>query len=320
MLAFPQAMQPTLSHLGPQWNAALSTHHRIAWLARESSKPGRDADRALDPAGQRRLVARAPATTTRRGCRPSCCKAFAESHRHPRRAGACAQLRCWRDAKTETPLGQSHLWDARAGIGIAGDWCIGHRVEDAFVSGLLAWRSKRPDPDVSYVGRFAPSPTGPLHAGSLVAALASWLDARAHGGRWLVRIEDVDTERCVDGMAGRILRQLADCALHPDATPVRQSQRTRSYEGALDRLTAAGLAYPCGCSRKDIDTALAHAGEPRTRHAERVYPGTCRDGLHGKAPRAWRFAVWKFDEICRSARCTGAISYQFDSRQRGPLA
>ena len=77
-------------------------------------------------------------------------------------------------------------------------------------------------PGLSYVGRFAPSPTGWLHAGSMVAALASWLDARAHGGRWLVRIEDVDGPRCIAGAEDAILRQLADCGLHPDAPPLRQ--------------------------------------------------------------------------------------------------
>lgn len=147
------------------------------------------------------------------------------------------------------------------------------------------------------VGRFAPSPTGPLHAGSLVAALASWLDVRAQGprARWLVRIEDADTERCLPGMGEHILRQLADCALIPDEEPVWQTARTARYEAALARLRERGLAYPCGCSRKDIDEALARLGRQHERHGERVYPGTCRDGLHGKPARAWRFATQKFE-------------------------
>lgn len=139
-----------------------------------------------------------------------------------------------------------------------------------------------------YVGRFAPSPTGPLHAGSLVAALASWLDARAHGGRWLVRIEDVDTPRCLPGADTRILAQLADCGLHPDAPPWWQSRRGDAYAAALDTLAAAGWAYPCACSRRDIEDALARAGTPPERFGERVYPGTCRAGLHGRPARAWR--------------------------------
>jgi glutamyl-Q tRNA(Asp) synthetase len=140
-----------------------------------------------------------------------------------------------------------------------------------------------------YVGRFAPSPTGPLHAGSLVAALASWLDARAHRGRWLVRIEDVDTPRCVAGAAQTILGQLAALGLVPDEEPLFQSRRGRSYQQALDRLLERGLAYPCACSRKDIEAALAAQGVERQRHGELVYPGTCRDGLRGRQPRAWRF-------------------------------
>ena len=140
----------------------------------------------------------------------------------------------------------------------------------------------------SYRGRFAPSPTGPLHAGSLVAALASWLDARAHGGRWLVRIEDVDAPRCVPGADLHILAQLAACGLTPDEDPQWQSRRAALYQAALDRLVAAGLAYPCGCSRKDIEDALRAQGHARERHRELVYPGTCRAGLQGKAPRAWR--------------------------------
>jgi glutamyl-Q tRNA(Asp) synthetase len=142
-----------------------------------------------------------------------------------------------------------------------------------------------------YIGRFAPSPTGPLHPGSLVAALASWLDARAHGGRWLVRIEDVDTPRCVPGAAETILQQLADCTLMPDEIPVWQSQRAPLYQAALEQLVNEGRAYPCACSRKDIERALAAQGRSHERHAELVYPGTCRTGLGGRAPRAWRFRV-----------------------------
>ena len=145
------------------------------------------------------------------------------------------------------------------------------------------------------VGRFAPSPTGPLHAGSLVAALASWLDVRAQGGnaRWLVRIEDADTERCQTGMGEVILQQLAACGLLPDEPPVWQTRRTALYEAALAQLQQAGLAYPCGCTRKEIDEALTRQGVVHARHGERVYPGTCRNSLHGKKARAWRFAATK---------------------------
>ncbi|HWP20525.1 MAG TPA: tRNA glutamyl-Q(34) synthetase GluQRS [Burkholderiaceae bacterium] len=139
-----------------------------------------------------------------------------------------------------------------------------------------------------YVGRFAPSPTGPLHAGSLVAAFASWLDARAHGGRWLVRIEDVDRPRCVPGADEVILQQLAACGLVPDAPVVWQSHRDPLYQAALGRLVDAGWAYPCACSRKDVLEALAAAGVQRPRHGELVYPGTCRYGLRGRDPRAMR--------------------------------
>ena len=139
-----------------------------------------------------------------------------------------------------------------------------------------------------YVGRFAPSPTGPLHAGSLVAALASWLDARAHDGRWLLRIEDVDRPRCVAGASERILAQLADVGLVPDAPPLYQSKREALYQAALDRLVASGQAYPCGCSRKDIEHAWQASGQTRARHGELIYPGTCRGGLQGRPARAWR--------------------------------
>ena len=134
------------------------------------------------------------------------------------------------------------------------------------------------------VGRFAPSPTG-----SLVAALGSCLDARARRGRWLVRIEDVDQPRCVAGADELILRQLAACGLHPDETPLWQSTRGAVYASALDSLVAAGSAYPCGCTRRDIEETLAARGVNHERFTERPYPGTCRDGLHGKPARAWRF-------------------------------
>ena len=140
-----------------------------------------------------------------------------------------------------------------------------------------------------YRGRFAPSPSGPLHAGSLVAALASWLDARAHGGAWLVRIEDVDRPRTVPGADAEILRQLAACGLRPDEEPTWQSRREPLYQAALQRLLAEGKAYGCACSRKDIELALRAQGRGRTRHGELVYPGTCRAGLAGREPRAWRF-------------------------------
>jgi glutamyl-Q tRNA(Asp) synthetase len=151
---------------------------------------------------------------------------------------------------------------------------------------------------VRYIGRFAPSPTGPLHAGSLVAALASWLDARAHGGQWLVRIEDVDTPRCIAGADQLILQQLATCGLVPDAPVMWQSQRGDAYQAALDTLIAKGWAYPCGCSRKEIEDAQALMGHTRERHTAAVYPGTCRDGLNGKAARAWRLNVQRvIDEL-----------------------
>lgn len=146
----------------------------------------------------------------------------------------------------------------------------------------------------SYVGRFAPSPTGPLHAGSLVAALASWLDARAHDGRWLVRIEDVDIPRCIPGADQIILSQLAQCGLIPDEPPIYQSQRGEVYQQALDQLIKAQHAYPCACTRADIAQANAQLGLNKQRHGDLVYPGTCRPergGLKGKPARAWRLQV-----------------------------
>jgi len=157
-----------------------------------------------------------------------------------------------------------------------------------------------------YVGRFAPSPTGPLHAGSLVAALASWLDARAHAGRWLVRIEDVDRPRCIPGAAEQILRQLADCGLQPDAPPLWQSRRDGAYAEALAQLRLAGWAYLCGCSRRDV--ALVQPST-RQRFGELIYPGTCREGLNGRTPRAMRL---------RTGRDDAAVIVDWCDRRLGP--
>ncbi|MEI9812085.1 MAG: tRNA glutamyl-Q(34) synthetase GluQRS [Acidobacteriota bacterium] len=130
----------------------------------------------------------------------------------------------------------------------------------------------------AYRGRFAPSPTGPLHFGSLVAAAASYLDARAQGGEWLVRMEDVDTPRAQPGAAEGILSDLEYFGFQWDGPVMYQSQRTEAYQEAFDTLQAAGLVYPCGCTRKEI--------------AEERYPGTCAQGLPpGKLPRSWRVRV-----------------------------
>ena len=147
-----------------------------------------------------------------------------------------------------------------------------------------------------YTGRFAPSPTGPLHAGSLVAALASWLDARAHGGQWLVRIEDVDAPRCSAAAHATILQQLAQHGLVPDAAPVAQSQRSALYQEALHALLAQRLAYPCTCSRKQIAQRLTARAQAPQRHGEWVYPGTCRPP-HGQAAAQTPppHAAWRLD-------------------------
>ena len=137
------------------------------------------------------------------------------------------------------------------------------------------------------IGRFAPSPTGPLHLGSLVAAIGSWLFARKENGRWLVRMEDIDTPRVVPGSAEEILAALRRYALEWDGEVVWQSQRTALYEHALNELRAKGLVYDCACSRADLARA---ASAPLG--SEPVYPGTCRNGIaSGKAARAIRFRV-----------------------------
>ncbi|WP_295388739.1 tRNA glutamyl-Q(34) synthetase GluQRS [uncultured Thiodictyon sp.] len=136
---------------------------------------------------------------------------------------------------------------------------------------------------MAYRGRFAPSPTGALHFGSLIAAVASFADARAHGGVWLVRIEDLDRPREVPGAAEAILRTLRAFGLHWDGQPLRQSRRTSAYDAALERLTARGLTYPCACSRSEI------ARDARPGAAGPIYAGTCRNGLPpGRPPRSTR--------------------------------
>ncbi len=143
-----------------------------------------------------------------------------------------------------------------------------------------------------YIGRFAPSPTGPLHFGSLVAALASFLDARAADGRWLLRMEDLDRARSQAGAEATILRQLEALGLHWDGAVLLQSRRDILYRAALDELARRGLTYPCGCSRREVaDSALAYlgSGPSLARDGAPIYPGTCRDGLPpGKVARATR--------------------------------
>ncbi len=134
-----------------------------------------------------------------------------------------------------------------------------------------------------YRGRFAPSPTGPLHFGSLVAAIGSYLDAKAHGGVWLVRMDDLDLSRTVPGAADLILRSLESLGMAWDEPVVYQSKRSAAYEAALKVLKKRKLIYPCACSRREIaDSAVGGLDGP-------IYSGTCRKGLlAGRAARADR--------------------------------
>ena len=156
------------------------------------------------------------------------------------------------------------------------------------------------------VGRFAPSPTGPLHLGSLVAAVGSWLFARHDGGRWLVRMEDLDTPRVVPGSADEILRALERYALTWDGEVVYQSQRIALYEAALNELRSKNLVFDCACSRADLQRAAsAPVGE------EPVYPGTCRNGIPGgRAPRAVRFRGNEEVDDFIVKRADGVFAYQ----------
>lgn len=143
----------------------------------------------------------------------------------------------------------------------------------------------QPQVRTGYVGRFAPSPTGPLHLGSLVTALGSYLDARLHRGTWLLRMEDLDTPRCVPGAAENILQSLQAFGLQWDDDVVYQSEREIAYQQAFDQLLAQDRIYGCGCSRKEIADSLP----PQQRHATPIYPGTCRHGMtKNKTVRAWR--------------------------------
>jgi len=154
---------------------------------------------------------------------------------------------------------------------------------------------------VSYHGRFAPSPTGPLHFGSLVAAVASWLDARAAGGRWSVRIEDVDAPRVVPGAERAILAALSACGLEWDGEVTRQRERLARYEAALESLRDRGLVYRCRCSRREIADSALRGIEGA------VYPGTCRPlEVDAAEPSAERFRVP--DGMVR-----------FDDRVQGPV-
>jgi glutamyl-Q tRNA(Asp) synthetase len=146
-----------------------------------------------------------------------------------------------------------------------------------------------------YRGRFAPSPTGPLHFGSLVAAVGSYLDAKHHHGTWLVRMEDLDTPRCVPGTADDILRTLEAFGLHSDEAIIYQSQHTAAYEDAFHKLQAIGAVYPCSCTRKEIADSALHGIDGQ------IYPGTCRNGLpQGREGRAWRVRTdYTFLPSCR---------------------
>ena len=141
-------------------------------------------------------------------------------------------------------------------------------------------------PTERYRGRFAPSPSGPLHFGSLVAATGSFLEARTRHGEWHLRIEDVDAQRCSKAAGGEILRALEACGFAWDGDVIWQSRRTQAYVAALETLRAAGRVFPCACTRRELaDSTLAPDGAA-------IYPGTCRQGLPpGRAGRTWRLAV-----------------------------
>ena len=156
------------------------------------------------------------------------------------------------------------------------------------------------DPTIRYRGRFAPSPTGPLHFGSLIAAVASYLEARRNAGEWLVRMENLDRPREEPGAADAILHILEAYGFEWDGPVLRQSERTGAYAAALAQLQRGGFVFPCACSRREVsDSLLGTTAEP-------VYPGTCRSGIApGRAARAMRMrvddAVISFDDRIQGA-------------------
>jgi glutamyl-Q tRNA(Asp) synthetase len=152
-----------------------------------------------------------------------------------------------------------------------------------------------------YRGRFAPSPTGPLHFGSLVAAVGSYLEARTRGGEWLVRMEDLDRPREVAGAADDILRVLEALGFEWDEPVLYQSRRDFAYGEALSRLKRAGAVFACACTRREIEDSVSAFRGPKSESGELVYPGTCREGLPpGREARAIRVraddAVIAFDD------------------------
>lgn len=145
-------------------------------------------------------------------------------------------------------------------------------------------------PTPQIIGRFAPSPTGPLHLGSLVTAVGSYALAKRLGGLWLLRIEDLDIPRVIPGCADDMLATLDILGLHWDGEVLYQSQRTEIYQAAVDGLVGKGLAYACGCTRAEIAMI---ASAPAANGEAHAYPGTCRDGVPpGKAERAFRVKVY----------------------------
>jgi len=158
------------------------------------------------------------------------------------------------------------------------------------------------------VGRFAPSPTGPLHFGSLVTAVGSYCLARRDGGRWLLRIEDLDVPRVVAGAADDIMHTLERLGLHWDGEVQWQSRRTACYEAALARLRQKGLVFDCACSRREVLASAPHPGEEGP-----LYPGTCREGVpRGRRPRSLRIRVPE-RQVCFADGVFGAVEQHLAS-------